>query len=64
VSICEFREAAKYVCTSAYVDPAWNKDHTLREGYAMVNTMAESNTEGMYYLRYLEGAKRFWRSVG
>ena len=48
----------------AYVDPAWNKNRTLRAGYAVVDGGHESHPEGVYYLRFLCGNKRVWQSIG
>jgi len=48
----------------AYTDPAWNRNRTLRAGYAVVNDKPEPHPEGMYYMRFLRGKKRVWQSVG
>ena len=48
----------------AYAKPAWNKNRTLRQGYAMVAGKPECHPEGVYYLRFLRGKKRTWSSVG
>lgn len=48
----------------AYTDPAWNKNRTLRAGYAMVDGQPEPHPEGVYYLRFLRGTKRVWQSIG
>lgn len=48
----------------AYTDPAWNKNRTLRAGYAMVDGQPEPHPEGVYYLRFLRGSKRVWQSIG
>jgi integrase/recombinase XerD len=48
----------------AFLDPAWNKNHTLRAGYALVDGKAESHEEGIYYLRCLRDGKRVWQAVG
>jgi len=48
----------------AYTDPGWNKNRTLRAGYAIVDGKPESHPEGVYYLRFLRGSKRVWQSVG
>lgn len=45
-------------------DPAWNRNRTLRAAYALVNRQPHLHPEGVYYLRYLRGAKRVWHSVG
>ncbi len=47
-----------------YVDPAWNKNHTLREGYAVVKGKPEHHPEWTYYLRHAKDGKRVWSSVG
>lgn len=49
---------------NAYVNPAWNRNRTLREGYALIGGIAEAHPEANYYLRYLRGKKRVWESVG
>lgn len=48
----------------AYADPAWNRNRTLRAGYALVSGNPESHPEASYYLRFLSGKKRVWQSVG
>jgi len=47
-----------------YANPAWNKNHTLREGYAVVNGKSEHHPEWSYYLRHARDGKRVWSSVG
>lgn len=49
---------------NAFVDPAWNRNRTLRVGYALVAGEAEHHLEGCYYLRFLRNGKRVWQSVG
>ena len=64
---CKVRLYIRIRCAdgkSAYATPAWNKNHTLREGYAIVDATAEAHPEGVYYLRYLNGARRVWHSIG
>ena len=48
----------------AYVKPVWNRNETLREGYALIRSRPEAHPEGIYYLRFLEGGKRKWIAVG
>lgn len=49
----------------AYVDPVWNRNRTLRAGYAVVGGKAEHHAEGIYYLRYKRaGESRQWVAVG
>ncbi len=48
----------------SYLDPAWNRNRTLRAGYALVAGQPEHHPEGVYYLRFLQGSKRVWQSVG
>ncbi|HEY1984240.1 MAG TPA: site-specific integrase [Terracidiphilus sp.] len=48
----------------AYADPVWNRNRTLRAGYAILNGRPEAHPEGTYYLRFLRGKKRVWQSVG
>jgi integrase/recombinase XerD len=48
----------------AYLDPAWNRNHTLRAGYALVGGQPEAHPEGIYYVRFLRGDKRVWRAIG
>lgn len=47
-----------------YANPVWNKNGSLREGYACVGGKPELHPEGVYYLRYLQGGKRRWHAVG
>jgi len=49
---------------SVYADAAWNKNRTLRAGYAVVGGSQEHHPEGIYYLRYLRDGKRRWQAVG
>ncbi len=49
---------------SIYADPVWNRNRTLREGYAVVDAVPELHPEGIYYLRYLRDGKRRWQAVG
>ncbi len=49
---------------SIYTDPVWNRNRTLREGYAAVDASPECHPEGIYYLRYLREGKRGWQAVG
>lgn len=35
----------------AFVDPVWNRNKTLRGGYAQVDGSASHHPEGVYYLR-------------
>lgn len=49
---------------SIYTDPVWNRNRTLREGYAAVDGSPEHHPEGIYYLRYLREGKRRWQAVG
>ncbi len=48
----------------AFVDPAWNRNRTLRAGYALVAGNPEHHPEGVYYLRFLRNGKRVWQAVG
>src|ERR1019366_2819220 len=48
----------------SYLDPAWNRNRALRAGYALVAGQPEHHPEGVYYLRFLQGSKRVWQSVG
>ena len=49
----------------AYAKPVWNRNRSLREGFALVGDREERHTEGIYYLRYAPpGEKRRWHSVG
>ena len=48
----------------AYRDPIWNRNRTLRAGYALIGGQPEVHPEGIYYLRFLRGEKRVWRAVG
>jgi hypothetical protein len=48
----------------AYRDPVWNRNRTLRAGYAVMDGQPESHPEGVYYLRFLRGRKRIREAVG
>jgi integrase len=45
-----------------FAEPAWNRNRTLRAGYAKLD--AKHHPEGLYYLRFLRAGKRVWESVG
>jgi hypothetical protein len=42
----------------SFADPVWNKNRSLRGGYAYVEGQPEYHPEGLYYLRFLCGSKR------
>lgn len=42
----------------------WNKNRTLRAGYALIEQQPEHCVESVYYLRYLRNGKRVWQRVG
>jgi hypothetical protein len=46
-----------------YADPIWNRNRTLRAGYALVGGQPEAHAEGIYYVRFFRGDKRVWRAV-
>ena len=48
----------------AFVDPAWNKNRSLKEGYAQISGPIDNHPEGSYYLRFLRDGKRVWYPVG
>ena len=48
----------------SFLDPAWNKNHTLRVGHAVVAGKPEHYPDATYYLRFLRNDKRVWRAVG
>lgn len=49
----------------AYVDPAWNRNRTLRVGYVIVAGAIEHHPEAIYYLRFKRpGLRRQSLSVG
>jgi hypothetical protein len=50
--------------TDAFVDPAWNRNRTLREGYALIEGELEHHPKGVYYLRFLRYGKRIWERIG
>ncbi len=47
-----------------YADPVWNRNRSLRGGYATVDGVHQHHPDGVYYLRYARGGKRVWDSVG
>ncbi len=47
---------------SVFAEPVWNKNRTLRAGYAEVD--AKHHPEGIYYLRFRRGGKSVWEAVG
>lgn len=47
---------------SVFAKPVWNKNRTLRAGYAEVDS--NHHPEGVYYLRLLRDGKRVWEAVG
>lgn len=48
----------------SFLEPARTRNHILRAGYALVGGQPEYHPEAIYYLRYLQGAKRTWQAVG
>jgi integrase/recombinase XerD len=48
----------------SFLEPAWNRNHTLRAGYALVGGRSEHYPGATYYLRFLRGDKRVWKRVG
>jgi len=48
----------------SFVDPTWNRNRTLRVGYALIDGQPEHHPEGIYYLRFLRSGKRVWEAVG
>lgn len=48
----------------AFTEPVWNRNRTLREGYASIQGEPEAHPEGQYYLRYLCRGKRRWQALG
>jgi integrase/recombinase XerD len=46
------------------VDPAWNRNRTLRARYALLDGQPEHHPEGVYYLRFLRDGNRVWEAVG
>jgi integrase/recombinase XerD len=49
---------------SVFVDPVWNRNRTLRAGYALIDGVPEHHPEGCYYLRFLRWNKRVRQAVG
>jgi hypothetical protein len=47
-----------------FLVPAWNRNRTLRAGYASVDGQPVFHPEGVYYLRYLSAGKHIWQNVG
>ena len=48
----------------SYLDPAWNRNRTLKAGYALVDGQPEYHPGAVYYLRFLRGGRRLWEAVG
>ena len=48
----------------SFLDPAWNRNHTLRAGHALVAGKPEHYPDATYYLRFLRNGKRVWQRVG
>ena len=48
----------------SFLDPVWNRNHTLRAAYALIDGHPRFHTEGSYYLRFLRDGKRVWQPVG
>jgi integrase/recombinase XerD len=48
----------------AFLDPVWNRNHTLRAAYVLRNGHPEHHPEGTYYLRFLSSGKRVWQAAG
>jgi integrase/recombinase XerD len=38
--------------SDAYADPVWNRNRSLRDGYALIKGLPEHHPEGSYYLRF------------
>ena len=47
---------------SFFADPVWNKNRTLKAGYAAPDS--NHHPEGIYYLRFLLNGKRVWQAIG
>ena len=47
-----------------FAAPVWNRNRTLRGGYAQGAGKQAHQPEGVYYLRYLRAGKRSWHAVG
>ena len=48
----------------AYVHAAYTGKGKIRPEYALIDGKAEHHPEGVYALRFADGAKRVWVSVG
>jgi hypothetical protein len=48
----------------SYLDPAWNRNRTLKASYALVGGQPEFYPEAVYYLRFLMVGKCMWQSLG
>ncbi len=48
----------------SFLEPAWNRNHTLRVGHALVAGKPEHYPGATYYLRFLRNGKRVWQAVG
>ena len=49
---------------SVFADSVWNRNRTLRAGYALIDGIPENHPEGCYYLRFLQRNKRVRQAVG
>lgn len=48
----------------SFTEPFWNRNRTLRAGYALIEGRPEHYPEGVYYLCFLRNGKRVWEAVG
>ena len=47
-----------------YVPAVFNRNGTLRAGFALISGNPAYHPEGIYYLRYLRDGRRIWQIVG
>jgi hypothetical protein len=47
-----------------FVPAVFNRNRTLRAGFALISGNPVSHPEGIYYLRFLRNGRRIWQMVG
>jgi integrase/recombinase XerD len=47
-----------------FVPAVFNRNGSLRAGFALISGNPVSHPEGIYYLRFLRDGKRIWKMIG